>query len=65
TNDIRYELKINGPIKAPVQIGQSIGKLVVYQGDQVLKEFAVDAPISVDRAGWWKMVKRSFSGLFT
>lgn len=65
TKDIRYELKINGTLKAPVQIGQPIGKLVVYQGNQVLKEFDVDAPISVERAGWWKLLKRSFSGLFT
>lgn len=65
TKDIRYELKIDGPLKAPVQIGQPIGKLVVYQGDQVLKEFDVDAPLSVDRAGWWKLLKRSFSGLFS
>jgi D-alanyl-D-alanine carboxypeptidase (penicillin-binding protein 5/6) len=64
TKDIRYELKINGPLKAPVQIGQPIGKLVVYQGDQVLKEFDVDAPLSVERAGWWRLLKRSFSGLF-
>jgi len=65
TKDIRYELKIAGPLKAPVQIGQPIGKLVVYQGDQVLKEFDVDAPLSVERAGWWRLLKRSFSGLFT
>ena len=65
TKDIRYELKIDGPLKAPIQIGQPIGKLVVYQGDQVLKEFDVDAPLSIERAGWWKLLKRSFSGLFT
>ncbi|WP_082360675.1 D-alanyl-D-alanine carboxypeptidase family protein [Bacillus sp. FJAT-28004] len=65
TKDIRYELKIDGPLKAPVQIGQQIGKLVVYQGDQVLKEFDVDAPLSIERAGWWRLLKRSFSGLFT
>ncbi|WP_114378664.1 D-alanyl-D-alanine carboxypeptidase family protein [Paenibacillus prosopidis] len=65
TKDIRYELKINGTLKAPIQIGQPIGKLVVYQGNQVLKEFDVDAPLSVERAGWWRLLKRSFSGLFT
>ncbi|MGM0880532.1 MAG: D-alanyl-D-alanine carboxypeptidase family protein [Bacillota bacterium] len=65
TKDIRYELKINGTLKAPIQIGQPIGKLVVYQGNQVLKEFDVDAPLSVERAGWWRLLKRSFSGLFS
>lgn len=63
TDNIRYELQID-PLKAPVAIGQSIGKLIVYQGDEVLKEFPVDAPQSIDRAGWWKLLGRSLGGLF-
>ncbi|MBW7473513.1 D-alanyl-D-alanine carboxypeptidase [Paenibacillus oenotherae] len=62
--DIRYELKLE-PLKAPVTVNAPIGKLIVYQGDQVLTEFAVDAPVSVERAGWWKLLKRSFGGLFS
>ncbi|WP_336786827.1 D-alanyl-D-alanine carboxypeptidase family protein [Paenibacillus sp. MMO-177] len=65
TQDIRYELQINEPLKAPIAIGQSIGKIVVYQGDQVVKEFPVDAPQSIDKAGWFKLLKRSFGGLFS
>ncbi|NBD22647.1 D-alanyl-D-alanine carboxypeptidase family protein [Paenibacillus glycinis] len=61
--DIRYELKLN-PLKAPVTVNQPIGKLVVFQGDQVLTEFAVDAPASIDRAGWWTLFKRSMGSLF-
>lgn len=61
--DIRYELRIN-PLKAPVKINAPIGKLIVFQGDQVLTEFAVDAPVSVDRAGWWTLFKRSMGSLF-
>ncbi|KQO17460.1 D-alanyl-D-alanine carboxypeptidase family protein [Paenibacillus sp. Leaf72] len=64
TSDIRYELKIDGSLKAPVAIGAPIGKLLVYQGDKLLKEFPVDAPQTIERAGWWKMLKRSFGGLF-
>lgn len=56
--------EIDQPLKAPVAIGQSIGKLVVYQGDQMVKEFPVDAPQSIGKAGWWMMLKRSFGGLF-
>ncbi|MBO7744029.1 D-alanyl-D-alanine carboxypeptidase [Paenibacillus sp. MWE-103] len=61
--DIRYELKLQ-PLKAPVTVNQPIGKLIVYQGDQVLTEFAVDAPSSVERAGWWTLFKRSMGSLF-
>jgi D-alanyl-D-alanine carboxypeptidase (penicillin-binding protein 5/6) len=64
TNDIRSELIVNGPLKAPIQKGQSIGKLVVYQGDQVLKEFPIQSPEDVGKAGFWKMFRRSFNGLF-
>nr|WP_232016519.1 D-alanyl-D-alanine carboxypeptidase family protein [Paenibacillus baekrokdamisoli] len=62
--DIRYELKID-PLKAPVTVNAPIGKLIVYQGDQVLTEFSVDAPVSVDRAGWWTLFKRSCGSLFS
>lgn len=61
--DIRYELRID-PLKAPVKINAPIGKLIVLQGDQVLTEFAVDSPVTVDRAGWWTLFKRSMGSLF-
>ncbi|UVI33613.1 D-alanyl-D-alanine carboxypeptidase family protein [Paenibacillus spongiae] len=62
--DIRHELQL-APLKAPVKVNEPIGKLIVYQGDQVLTEFAVDAPASVDKAGWWTLFKRSCSSLFS
>ena len=52
-------------IKAPIKIGQPIGKLVVYQGDKVIKEFEVDAPVSVEKASWWKLMKRTAGSLFS
>ncbi|SDR87356.1 D-alanyl-D-alanine carboxypeptidase (penicillin-binding protein 5/6) [Paenibacillaceae bacterium GAS479] len=63
--DIRYETKWNGPIKAPVKIGDPVGKLIVYQGDKVIKEFPLDMPVSVEKAGWWKLFKRSSESLFS
>jgi D-alanyl-D-alanine carboxypeptidase (penicillin-binding protein 5/6) len=61
---IRHELVLNPSVKAPVQSGEPVGKLVVYRGDQVLKEFPIEAPMSVDRAGWWMLFKRSTGRLF-
>ncbi|SDW32312.1 D-alanyl-D-alanine carboxypeptidase family protein [Paenibacillus sp. CF384] len=61
--DIRYQLQLN-PLKAPVTINDPIGKLIVFQGDQVLTEFAVDSPATVERAGWWTLFKRSCGSLF-
>ncbi|MBW5446707.1 D-alanyl-D-alanine carboxypeptidase [Cohnella sp. CFH 77786] len=61
---IRHELVLNSSVKAPVRTGQTVGKLIVYRGDQVLKEFPVESPLSVDRAGWWTLFKRSAGHLF-
>ncbi|WP_308639079.1 D-alanyl-D-alanine carboxypeptidase family protein [Paenibacillus silvisoli] len=62
--DIRFELQLQ-PLKAPVTINDPIGKLIVFQGDQVLTEFAVDSPATVKRAGWWTLFKRSCGSLFS
>ncbi|GGF87415.1 D-alanyl-D-alanine carboxypeptidase family protein [Paenibacillus abyssi] len=63
--DIRHELHITSTLKAPIHAGQPIGKLIVYQGEQVLTEFDVEAPVPVERAGWWKLFKRACENLFT
>ncbi|PYE51695.1 D-alanyl-D-alanine carboxypeptidase [Paenibacillus barcinonensis] len=64
SNDIRHELIVAKELKAPIKAGQSIGKLVVYQGNEVIKEFDIQAPQDVGKAGWWKLFKRTTSGLF-
>ncbi|MEK4662792.1 D-alanyl-D-alanine carboxypeptidase family protein [Priestia sp. FSL H7-0729] len=64
SNDIRHELLVAKELKAPIKAGQSIGKLVVYQGNDVIKEFDIQAPQDVNKAGWWKLFKRTTSNLF-
>jgi len=64
TGDIRHELRITHSLRAPIKQGDAIGKLVVYQGDKVLTEFDVESPMSVERAGWWTLFKRTCSELF-
>jgi D-alanyl-D-alanine carboxypeptidase (penicillin-binding protein 5/6) len=61
---IRHELVLDTSVKAPIKAGQPVGKLVVYRGDKMLKEFPLEAPLSVDRAGWWTLFKRSAGQLF-
>ncbi|MCM3747340.1 D-alanyl-D-alanine carboxypeptidase [Paenibacillus pasadenensis] len=63
--DIRHEIVWDGPVKAPVKLGDRVGKLIVYQGDKVIKEFPLEMPVSVERAGWWKLFKRSTGSLFS
>jgi D-alanyl-D-alanine carboxypeptidase len=63
-DDIRYELKMDENIRAPISYGQPIGKLVVYRGNEVLSEFPLEAPQDVAKAGWWTLLKRTAGRLF-
>ncbi|MCC3373452.1 D-alanyl-D-alanine carboxypeptidase family protein [Cohnella sp. REN36] len=62
--NIRHELKLYDKVTAPVKAGQPVGKLTVYKGNELLTEFPIEAPSHVDRAGYWKLFKRSTSKLF-
>nr|WP_240041079.1 D-alanyl-D-alanine carboxypeptidase family protein [Paenibacillus ginsengarvi] len=61
--DIRHELELM-PLKAPVAHGQPIGKIIVYKGDQRISEFPIESPAEVNKAGWWKLFKRTSMKLF-
>lgn len=61
---VRYELKYDEPLKAPIAIGQRIGKIVVYNGDAVLKEYDIESPVAVGEASWWTILKRTGARLF-
>nr|WP_245946576.1 D-alanyl-D-alanine carboxypeptidase family protein [Paenibacillus cellulosilyticus] len=65
TGDIRHELQLDKNIKAPIKIGDRIGRIVVYQGNQQLTEFEVQSPITVEKASWWTLMKRTCAGLFS
>ncbi|RXZ77925.1 D-alanyl-D-alanine carboxypeptidase [Paenibacillaceae bacterium] len=62
--ELRHELVIDNPLKAPVKAGQPIGKLIVYQGDQKLSEFEIKASETIERAGWWTLMKRTTRNFF-
>lgn len=62
--NFRTELVVPEKTKAPITAGQSIGKIVVYKGDQPVAEFPVEAPQNVGKASWWMLMKRTASHLF-
>ncbi|TCZ77495.1 D-alanyl-D-alanine carboxypeptidase [Paenibacillus albiflavus] len=64
TEGIRHEVQINSDLRAPIAQGQSIGKLIVYKGDQQLAEYPLESPLAVGKAGWWTLFKRSISQMF-
>ncbi|MEE4561020.1 D-alanyl-D-alanine carboxypeptidase family protein [Paenibacillus polymyxa] len=62
---LRHELQLTPSLKAPVRVGDPVGKLVVYQNGQRLKEFNITSPVAIEKAGWWKLFKRTMSNLFS
>nr|WP_245954541.1 D-alanyl-D-alanine carboxypeptidase family protein [Paenibacillus flagellatus] len=62
--DIRHVLQLEPNLKAPIEVGQPLGKLVVYKGDQIVGEFPIESPVQVNKAGWWKLLKRTSLKLF-
>ena len=62
--DIRHEIQMETNVKAPVSVGQVVGKLSVYQGDRLVKEFELTSPVEVKKAGFWKLFKRTTGKLF-
>lgn len=65
TANIRHELQLDPNLRAPVSLGQSIGKITVYNGNDVLAEYPLESPVAVDKASWWMLFKRTTSELFT
>ncbi|KAA9007432.1 D-alanyl-D-alanine carboxypeptidase [Paenibacillus spiritus] len=64
-NGVRHEEVLLDNVKAPVAKGQTVGKLVVYQGDAKVKEYELKASEPVAKAGWWKLFKRTTGSLFS
>jgi D-alanyl-D-alanine carboxypeptidase (penicillin-binding protein 5/6) len=64
TDNIRHELQMEPNLRAPITMGQPIGKIVVYSGDNVLTEYPLESPVAVDKASWWKLFKRTTSHMF-
>lgn len=64
SDETTQQLTIPAEIKAPITKGQVLGKLIVSQDNKVLKEFEIKAAVDVEKAGFWKLFKRTTSDLF-
>ncbi|WP_454191873.1 D-alanyl-D-alanine carboxypeptidase family protein [Paenibacillus sp. Marseille-Q7038] len=64
SDETTQQLTIPTEIEAPIVKGQVLGKLIVSQDNKVLKEFEIKAAVDVEKAGFWKLFKRTTSDLF-
>ncbi|WP_442604477.1 D-alanyl-D-alanine carboxypeptidase family protein [Paenibacillus sp. KN14-4R] len=61
---IHHELQLETGIKAPIAAGQTIGKLVVRNGENIISEYPLHSPVPVAKASWWTLFKRTISSVF-
>jgi len=64
TDNIRHELQMTPGLQAPVKKGQLVGKLVIYKDNQMISEFELESPLSIDKASWWMLFKRTAGHMF-
>ncbi|HHY71695.1 MAG TPA: D-alanyl-D-alanine carboxypeptidase [Bacillus bacterium] len=57
--DIEQEIILQENIKAPVEKGDELGKLILKKGDKILLESPLVAGTEVKAATWWKLFKRT------
>ncbi|NDI34286.1 D-alanyl-D-alanine carboxypeptidase family protein [Chengkuizengella sediminis] len=57
--NIKHEIELESEIKAPVTLGQTVGKLKIYQNGEKIKEIDLDSPIEVREANYWQILKRT------
>lgn len=63
SEQIKHEILLD-PAQAPIKKGDTIGKIVISVGDEVVEEIEITAPEDVSKAGWWKLFKRTMSKTF-
>jgi D-alanyl-D-alanine carboxypeptidase (penicillin-binding protein 5/6) len=55
---IRYEMQLLTKLKAPIQQGQMVGKILIYHQDVLKREWEITCPVDVRTVGWWTICKR-------
>lgn len=58
-DDVQQEIMINENLKAPINKGDEIGKVLLKKGDKVLIESPLVSDSEVKSASWWKLFKRT------
>lgn len=63
-DDVKQEITLNEKISAPIQKGDTVGKIKFVKNGKTLVESPLIAKEDVKEASWWILYKRSF-GMFT
>ena len=58
-DDVQQEIIINENLKAPINKGDEIGKILLKKEDKILIESPLVSDSEVKSASWWKLFKRT------
>lgn len=61
--EMKYELKIN-PIKAPIKMGDSVGKIIIKEKGEKQREMAVTVKESIEKANIFDLYMRFLKEIF-
>lgn len=64
TEKIHYRTEWENHINVPIVKGQEMGKLKVYNNDQLMSEFPLFSPLDIEKAGWLQLLRRTAASLF-
>ena len=63
--DLDHKLEYNEEIKAPVEQGEKLGELHIYDGDESIGSVAVEAAETIEELGFFGKILRGISNFFS
>jgi len=57
-DDVKEKIKIDNDLKAPIQKGDVIGKIIIEKNGKVLSETPLTSAEDIQKASWWQLFKR-------
>jgi D-alanyl-D-alanine carboxypeptidase (penicillin-binding protein 5/6) len=58
-----HRIELHKQVAAPLKSGQPIGTISLFVNEKKIAAYAIPAPRSVERAGFWTLAKRTFAKL--
>jgi D-alanyl-D-alanine carboxypeptidase (penicillin-binding protein 5/6) len=59
SGSITTQIEIDEKVKLPIAAGDELGKLVIYQGEEKIKECSLVAKDEVQKSSFWELISRT------
>ena len=61
---VEYTIELDETIAAPVQVGETVGRVIYRSGNEILGEIPILTTEKIDKIGFWGLVERILAGIF-